>query len=213
MFKHYLVVFFSVMAISASAQSFTVGPNTNTAPGGISYAYSITTDPYAPSENAWFFGTQGLPYTISYGAAAGVWQKQLSGAGSLDQYQEVNLLEYVEVGAGQQWTDWHETIATTNFIWGYDADDTFYTINGGAAQTAGISYNADHTAVTFDFSAAVPANTVIMIHKELQYMGLNTFDNNSTAIVINEFPSVPEPSTLALSAVAGLGLFLFRRRK
>jgi hypothetical protein len=88
-------------ALSASAQSFVIGPNTDITPGAISYASSISGDPYAPSENAWFFGTLSLPITISYDAAAGVWQKQLSGAGQLDQYQEVNLLEYLRVGAAR----------------------------------------------------------------------------------------------------------------
>jgi hypothetical protein len=208
----FLIVCVSATALTASAQSFTIGPNTNTAPGAITYASTITQDPTSPSETAWILGTAGLPFTISYNPGAGVWEKDLSGAGPLDLYQEVNLLEYVKVGAGQQWTDWHETVLTTNFIWGYDADDTFYTIDGGAAQTAGIVYNADHTVVTFNFSPDIAANSVIMIHKELQYMGADTFDNDTTAVVINEFPSIPEPSTLALMGVGLAGLVLRRRR-
>jgi hypothetical protein len=199
-------------ATSASADIFVIGPNTGVAPGATSYASSISQDPYAPSENAWFFGTAGLPVTVSYNAAAGVWQKQLSGAGSLDQYQEVNLLEYVRVGAGPVWTDWHETIVTPDFIWGFDPDDTFYTLNGGAAQTAGISFSADYSQVTFNFPTSVPTNTVILFHKELQYMGVNTFDNNTTAIVVNQFASVPEPCTWVFLGIGLAGLVLRRRR-
>jgi len=191
---------------------YVIGPNTNAAPGAISTASSLSADPYAPSENAWFFGTAGLPIGISYDASAGVWQKQLSGAGQLDTYQEVNLLEYVKVNANPQWTDWHETICTPDFIWGYDPDDTFYTINGGAAQTAGISYNADYTQITFNFTTPMPVDTVIMFHKELQYMGADTFDNNTTAIVVNEFASVPEPTTLAFMGIGLAGLMLRLRR-
>ena len=74
-------------------------------------------------------------------------------------------------------------------------------INGGAAQIAGISFNADHTQVTFDFPPPVPVNTVILFHKELQYMDVDTIDNNVNAIVVNEFASVPEPSTWALMVI------------
>ena len=90
----------------ATSPIYVIGPNTNTAPGLISTASSLSADPYAPSENAWFFGTAGLPIGISYDASAGVWQKQLSGAGQLDTYQEVNLLEYVKVNANPQFQAW-----------------------------------------------------------------------------------------------------------
>jgi len=215
LYKYLLLIALCVSApaLSASADIFVIGPNTAIAPGAISYDYNITPDPYTPSENAWFFGTPSLPVAISYGGAAGVWQKQLSGAGLLDQDQEVNLLEYIKVGAGPVWTDWHETVVTPDFIWGFDPDDTFYTINGGAAQTAGIVFNADHTQVTFNFSTPLPVDTVILFHKELQYMGIDNLDNDTTPVVVNEFASVPEPGTLTFLGIGLAGLaFRFRRR-
>jgi len=55
-------------------------------------------------------------------------------------------------------------------------------------------------------------NTVILFHKELQYMGADTFDNNATAVVVDEFASVPEPATWALMGI-GLAGLAFRRRR
>ena len=197
-------------APSSSAQ-FSIGPNLP--PGQTSYAFNVTQDPYAPSENAWFFGTQANPITIAYNSQAGVWEKQLSGAGQLDTFQEVNLLEYVKVGAGTGWTDWHETVATPNFIWGFDPDDTFYTINGGAPQFTGITFGANNTIVNFVFPTDEPAGTVILLHKELQYMGDVTFDNDLTPIVVDEYPTVPEPASLTVLGIGAALAFISRRRE
>ena len=90
----------------------------------------------------------------------------------------MNLLEYIRVGAGPQWTDWHETIATPNFVWSTDADDAYYTINGGAPQFTGITFAANDTIVNFVFPTTEPVGTVILLHKELQYMGDITFDKD-----------------------------------
>ena len=198
-------------ALTASAQ-FSAGPNLP--PGTTSFNSSVAQDPDALSETAWTFGTAGLPIVITQNPNAGVWEKVLSGAGQLDTFQEVNLREFIRVGAGsQQFSDWHETVTTPNFEWGFDADDTFYTINGGAQQFSGISFSPDFTSVSFTFPTLEPPGTVIFIHKELEYIGSDTFDNNLNAITVDEYPTVPEPSTLALLGLGALGVLVSRRRK
>ena len=197
-------------AVSSSAQN-SIGPNPT--PSYTSIDYSLALDPFSPSETAYIFGGPSVPIGFSYDPGAGVWQKQMFGGGPLDQYQEVDVVEYVKVGAGSAWTDWHETFVTPSFVCSTDADDSFYTINGGPVQTTGISYSPDDTVLNIDFPTDEPAGTVIALHQEMQYMGADTFDNDGNAIVVNQCATVPEPCTLALLGLgAGIG-FISRRRK
>ena len=205
-----LVVSVIATAISASAQSSSIGPNLP--PGLTSYGYSVAQDPYAPSETAWFFGTADSPISFYYDPQAGAWQKILTGAGDLDQYQEVNILEYVKIGSGESWTDWHEAVTTPDFILDTDHDDSFYTIDGGVQQYTGITFGPGDTSLSIVFPSALPVGTVILIHKELEYRGEDTFNNDQNAITVNQYASVPEPSTWALMGI-GLAGFVLRRRR
>ena len=110
-------------------------------------------------------------------------------------------------------TDWHQSITTPNFVWSNDADDSFFTINGGAQQFTGVSYSPDFTGLNITFPAGEPAGTVIMLHGELEYIGGPTFDNNANALVVNQYATIPEPSALALLGLGALGVLVSRRRK
>ena len=92
-----LAVCLVATAVSSSAQS-SIGPNPT--PSYTSYDYSLAFDPFSPSETAYIFGGQSVPIPFSYDLGAGVWQKQMTGGGPVDQFQEINLVEYIKVGAG-----------------------------------------------------------------------------------------------------------------
>ena len=140
-------------ALSSSAQ-FSIGPNLTS--DRISYANNVSQVPYDLGEPAWLFGSSQNPISISDNSAAGIWQRRVSGDGAFSHNQEMDRVDYVKVGAGSPWTDWHETIATPNFVWSNDADDTFYTINGGAPQYTGISYSPDRTTVNIALPTDLP---------------------------------------------------------
>jgi len=189
-------------ARSSSAQ-ISIGPNLT--PAQITYEYNVSQDPYDPGEPAWLFGSSQNPISISYSSQAGVWQGRVSGDGSFSQNQERDLLDYVKIGGNSQWTVWQETIATPNFVWSTDADDTFYTINGGAPQFTGISYSPDKTGVNITLPADLCVGAKIVLHDEVQYRGAACFDNNTVPIVLNQFVAVPEPASVV---VLGLGAVL-----
>lgn len=195
-------------ALSTFAQS-PIGPNL---PYGIfTQNSSPVLDPFNNSEVAWVFGSENFPYSFHYDPQAGVWEKSMTGVGSLDQFQEVNLVEYIKVGADPVWSDWHETLITPNFVWGSDVGDTFYTINGGASQNTGITFSGN--VLNIVFPSAEPAGTVIMIQKEMTYTGLDNFDNNQNPIVLDQYATVPEPSSLAMLGLGAVLAFISRRRK
>jgi hypothetical protein len=180
-------------ALSSSAQ-FSIGPNLTS--DRISYANNVSQVPYDLGEPAWLFGSSQNPISISYNSVAGIWQRRVSGDGAFSHNQEMDRVDYVKVGAGSPWTDWHETIATPNFVWSNDADDTFYTINGGAPQYTGISYSPDRTSVNIALPTDLPVGAKIVLHDEAQYLGAACFDNNTVPIVLNQFADVPEPAWL-----------------
>jgi hypothetical protein len=191
-------------ALSTSAQ-ISIGPGS--IPSQIFYTNTISQNPYAPDIPAWVLGNSCDPISIIYDSLAGVWQGQFSGGGSFQQFQEVPLLDYIKVGDNSQWADWHETISTPNFIWSIDAGSTFFTINGGAPQYTGISFSPDQSTLNIAFQMNLPMGAEIVLFQVVEYVGVASFDNNTTSLVLNQFQlvAIPEPSSVA---VFGLGAVL-----
>ena len=205
-----LAVSTAATALPAFAQ-ISIGPNLT--PGRITYEYGVSQDPFDPGEPAWLFGNSYNPVSISFNSAAGVWQQRVSGDGSFSHNQEVDLIDYVKIGNGSPWIDWHETIDTPNFVWSTDADDAYYTINGGAPRYSGITYSPDHTSVNITLPTALPVGDQIVLHDEIQYTGSACFNNNSVPIVLNQFVTVPEPVSLAVLGLGAVLALIPRRRK
>jgi hypothetical protein len=196
-------------ALSAFAQ-LSIGPNLSS--GQITCVNNVSPDPYESGESAWLLGNSRHPVPVAFNPLAGPWQAQLSGGGLLGQNQEVDLLDYIILSACLPLADWHETIATPNFVWSTDSDDTFYTVNGGAPQYVGISYSPDKTTLNIDLPD-LPAGAKIVLHQEVQYMGAGSFDNNTTPVVFDQIVAVPEPSSVAVLGLGAVLALIPRRRR
>ena len=174
-----------------------------------------------------YVATPEGPITISADPSAGIWLKTLplddlvgpglvgptNGAGDLI----LGLFEAVTIGEGPAWRDWHESILTDGWEW-----------VTGAIQGMGVVLSLP--LITTDFAAAIPGldssingrdiaftfdplepGTTIGILKLLECTDAQICFEDG-AIRIAEYPSIPEPTTLALLGLglAGLG---FSRRK
>lgn len=213
-------------AVPASAQ---FGPFTS-GPGGQSGAPPSHVPEVAPG--LYEFGSPTNRVEVSYATGAGSFEKVLdiapdpNGDGATDLAdlslllaQPLSLNEYLTVGPGRGWTDWHETILTPDWEW---AGESLTTPNLPGGPT-GLTTVSSGSQVDFYFDELSPG-TEIDIQKGLVFTGdpstftQQFFDDWSMGefrIRVAEYPtSVPEPSTAvaALLAVCSASVVGLRTR-
>jgi len=149
---------------------------------------------------------QGRPLYLYYSPGAGPLEKILTGADfTSDQF---TLTEYLYVNQGQPWTDWHEQFVTPSFVW---TGNPILSIDSTGDQYAG-TISPDGTQVDFFFlPSSLAPGTAITINKQFKFVdaGLPPPDT----IVIDQWPTVPEPGTFALLAAGLIGVLVYAWRK
>jgi hypothetical protein len=212
-----------VLAIAATATA-----QITSGPGGPATPVISIPVPQDPLSGQFNFGSPASPVPVSYATGAGSFEKVLKpnpdqnndgvvDATDFSQFLSTThtLSEFLQVGPGPSWTDWHENILTPGWDWG-----NVSIVTPGVVGPTNLVINQAGPSVDFFFDP-LPPGTNVLIRKQLHFSGQpNTtmqadFLAGNYEIRVAEYPtSVPEPTALPLVglALAGFAMVRLRRR-
>jgi len=145
---------------------------------------------------------------FTYHAAAGYWLKNLNTVEPVGADEEINLAEWFRI-SGTTLSNWSETCLTPGWVFSTDADDTWYSTDGGTTKIAsGITYGSGDTTVQIPISPALASETTVVMHTEVEWTGAEGGFNGYVQVA----QTVPEPCTFVFLALGLAGLFVIRRR-
>jgi hypothetical protein len=127
-----------------------------------------------------------------------------------------NLNEFLTVGPGPSWTDWHQSITTLGWEW---VLGTGIVTVGGLPVALGtrddLDSNGTFETISFLFDPALDPGTELDIQKQIQ-CAVNFTCSLTGSIEVRQFPTIaatPEPGVLLLLAAGLAGFAASRRRR
>jgi PEP-CTERM motif len=228
--RHHVLLFASaaLLAVATSARADIIAGDN---PGG-----PVTVTEYKANAKNGFVVNED----VSYSAAAGSWHKEFTntGAGGVASGFDVSLDETFNNVGELAWTDWHETVLSTTTV----NDDSNYpgflftagsvsVYRNGGLLTPGAQYtlvpdvfmqpgspenNGNWIGLTLLFGPGnqiLPGDTLRVTKQIFEvFLDANVWMPDESAVV-GQYPTVPEPSTFVLAALASMGWLALRYRR